>query len=157
MEEIRRYELFLVFQPELDEDGQEGLIERIDSTLTSNGGEIIEIVRRGKRRLQYAIEGHNAGIDVIYQSSLPTSLLALLERQFNLNEDIIRYLIVRRDDLQRDERLVASAEEVEAEVAELVAETSEIEEAADAAARGEVYESDDSADDETMDSEGEES
>ena len=143
MEEIRRYELYLVFRPELDENGLEGLIERVDTTLTSNEGEIVEIVRRGKRRLQYPIESFTSGIDVDYQANLPTSLLALLERQFNLSEDVLRYLIVRRDDLQKEERLVQSEAEIEATVAELTAETSQSEAAAEAAARGEVYEASD--------------
>ncbi|MDQ4075361.1 MAG: 30S ribosomal protein S6 [Chloroflexota bacterium] len=133
MEELRRYELYVIFQPELDDEQLEGQIDRTNGYLTGNGGEIIEVARKGKRRLEYPIKRYNQGIDVIYQTYLPTSSLETLERQLNLNEDVVRYLIVRRDDLAGEERLVASEEEVEAAVAELQATPAEIELQAEAA------------------------
>ncbi len=132
MVELRRYELYVIFQPELEEEELENRIGRMDNYLTGNGGEIIELVRKGKRRLEYSIKRYNQGIDVIYQVNLPASLLETLERQLNLNEDVIRYLLVRRDDLEEKERLVATEAEVEAEVASLRAEPTEVEVAEEA-------------------------
>lgn len=125
MDELRRYELYVIFQPELDEGELESRIERTDGYLTNSGGEIVEIVRRGKRRLQYSIKRHNQGIDVIYQANLPASALETLERQLNLNEDVLRYLIVRRD--EEETRLVASEEELATVVANLQAQPTELE------------------------------
>ncbi|MGH2542209.1 MAG: 30S ribosomal protein S6 [Ardenticatenaceae bacterium] len=126
MDELRRYELYVVFQPELNDEQLEGRIERTNGFLTGNRGEIIEVVRKGKRRLAYPIERYNQGIDVVYQAYLPASSLETLERQLNLTEDVIRYLLLRRDDLEQSERLVATEAELHAEVAELVAEDFEV-------------------------------
>lgn len=128
MDELRRYELYVIFQPELQDDQLEGHIGRIDTYLTGNGGEIIEVVRKGKRRLAYPINKFNQGIDVIYQVNLPSRQLEVLERQLNLYEDVIRYLVVRRDDLEgQAPRLTASDEEIAEEVAALQAQPVDLE------------------------------
>lgn len=119
MDELRRYELFVVFQPELDDEQLEARIERVNGYLTNSKGEIVEVVRRGKRRLAYPIRKFTLGIDVVYQMNFPSRRLEVLERQLNLNEDVIRYLVVRREELEGEERLTATKEEIAAEVASL--------------------------------------
>lgn len=119
MDELRRYELFVVFQPELDDEQLEARIERVNGYLTNSKGEIVEVVRRGKRRLAYPIRKFTLGIDVVYQMNFPSRRLEVLERQLNLNEDVIRYLVVRREELEGEERLTATKEEIAAEVAAL--------------------------------------
>ncbi len=125
MDELRRYELYVVFQPELDDEQLETRIGRTNGYITSNRGEIVEVVRKGKRRLHYPIQRFNQGIDVIYQANLPASALEPMERQLNLNEDVIRYLVIRREDLEGQQRLAVSQEQVEASVAKLQAESPE--------------------------------
>lgn len=104
MDEFRRYELWVIFQPELEDDQLEARLDRVSGYLTGIGGDIVEVARKGKRRLAYAIDRHNQGIDVIYQANLPGPRLETLERQLNLNEDVIRYLLVRREDLEKAAR-----------------------------------------------------
>ena len=99
MERLRRYEIYVILQPDLDADQLEARIDRINGYLTGHNGDIIEVARKGKRRLLYPIQKFNQGIDVIYQVELPSKHIGALERQFNLNEDIIRYLIVRLEDV----------------------------------------------------------
>ena len=99
MGRLRRYEIYVILQPDLDADQLEARIDRINGYLTGHNGDIIEVARKGKRRLIYPIRKFKQGIDVIYQVELPSAHLGMLERQFNLNEDIIRYLIVRLEDV----------------------------------------------------------
>lgn len=117
LDELRRYEMYIVFQPELDDAGLETRIERVNAIVTGNDGEILEVARKGKRRLAYPIKRHNTGIDVIYQVNLPSRRLEIIERQLNLYEDVIRYLIVRDDHAATRE--VASKEEIAEEVSRL--------------------------------------
>jgi small subunit ribosomal protein S6 len=117
LDELRRYEMYIVFQPEIDDAGLETRIERVNTIVTGNNGEILEVARKGKRRLAYPIKRHNTGIDVIYQVNLPSRRLEIIERQLNLYEDVIRYLIVRDDHAATRE--VASKEEIADEVAKL--------------------------------------
>lgn len=110
MERLRRYEIYVILQPDLDADQLEARIDRINGYLTGHNGDIIEVARKGKRRLVYPIQKFKQGIDVIYQVELRSAHLGMLERQFNLNEDIIRYLIVRLEDVISVAQPEASAE-----------------------------------------------
>lgn len=126
MDELRRYELYIVLQPELDSEQLEECIERMNNYLTGHNGEIIEVVRKGKRRLAYPINKLTQGIDIIYQTNLPSRSMGALERQLNFNEDVIRYLCIRRDDLSEGERMVASQEQIAADVAALQAQPTDL-------------------------------
>lgn len=117
IERLRRYEIYVILQPDLDADQLEARIDRINGYLTGHKGDIIEVARKGKRRLIYPIQKFKQGIDVIYQVELPSRHLGALERQFNLNEDIIRYLIVRLEDVISVPQPEASADAQAAEVA----------------------------------------
>jgi small subunit ribosomal protein S6 len=121
VDELRRYELYIVFQPDLEDEQLETRIERVNGFLTAGEGVIVEVVRRGRRRLAYPIRKHNQGIDVIYQANLPSSRLEVIERQLNLYEDVLRYLVVRRDDLEEGETLLVPDEQIAEEVANLQA------------------------------------
>jgi small subunit ribosomal protein S6 len=123
MDEVRRYEVYVVFQPELEDDQLETRIDRVTGYLTGIGGEIVEISRRGKRRLAYPINRHTQGIDVIYQANVPGARLDTVERQLNLYEDVIRYLVVRRDDLDKQARAAGAASAAASEARAAAADT----------------------------------
>jgi small subunit ribosomal protein S6 len=127
VDELRRYELYIVFQPELEDEQLEARIERVNGFLTAGEGVIVEVVRKGRRRLAYPIRKYNQGIDVIYQANLPSNRLEVIERQLNLYEDVLRYLVVRRDDLEEGETLLVRDEQIAEEVANLQAGPAETE------------------------------
>lgn len=97
----RRYELYTVLTAGLEEENFEELTQRVEGYITTNGGDIVEQQRKGRRRLAYAINRNSDGYDIIYQVMLPTEAPATIERQLRLNENVLRYLLVRREDLDK--------------------------------------------------------
>lgn len=138
----RGYELYVVINGELEEDVRESTIERITQLLESQDAEILTFDKRGSRRLAYPINGQLEGYDVLYQCLMPSQGPNVVESQLRLSEQILRYLLIRRDELleQPAENGDASEEAEEAEDdAEAVAE-------ADVETEAEVEESDEAAD-----------
>jgi small subunit ribosomal protein S6 len=97
----RRYELYTVLMTGLEEDTFDDLTQRIEGYVTTNGGEILEQRRKGRRRLAYPINHNSDGFDIIYQVMLPAEAPMQIERQLRLNENVLRYLLVRREDLDK--------------------------------------------------------
>ncbi|RIL08788.1 30S ribosomal protein S6 [bacterium] len=108
---MRPYEATLVLQPLLDNDGVNGVVERVTQLLTGKGGSI-DLAgqladRRGnvaeatdgwrKRRLAYAIQNHREGYYVVLRFHAPTDALADLDRALKLNDDVLRFLVLRTD------------------------------------------------------------
>ena len=92
---MRDYELVYVIRPTAAEEDVGQLNERVQSWITTDGGEIQKVNPWGRRRLAYPIERFRDGTYVqVNFRSLPNALGGL-ERQLKLSEDVIRYLLVR--------------------------------------------------------------
>ena len=109
---MREYEATLVLSPELDDDAVNQAIEQVGDTLERAGGELTSsgqlVNRKGhvaeatdgwkQRKLSYAIDGHKEGYYLVLRFTADPPVPAELERQWKLNESVLRYLVVRADD-----------------------------------------------------------
>jgi small subunit ribosomal protein S6 len=93
--DVQDYELMYVLTPELDEAGVEEANARVSTMLTSRGGEITNVDPWGRRRLAYPIENHLEGVYSVVQLKLDPTSITAIERDFRLNESVIRHLLIR--------------------------------------------------------------
>jgi small subunit ribosomal protein S6 len=122
---VRRYELMLVFSPEVPDERMSAIIDRTTRQITADGGQIIKVAPWGRRRLAYAIDRHREGAYHILVFEAPTTVIAELERGLLITEEVLRHLIVRQERPARasreagagdaDETLLPSAEDEEEE------------------------------------------
>jgi len=91
------YEIALIIRPEVEEEGQQALIERLSELLTSDGGQVTEVESWGRRRLAYPIRKTQEGFYYFVQGQFSASVLPELERTIKLNEDILRHMVIRTD------------------------------------------------------------
>jgi small subunit ribosomal protein S6 len=91
------YELTYVLRP-LDEAALGAVNERVTALISSSGGEITARNDWGKRRLAYPIRKINEGLYVSLQLNLPTQAVRTVERALQLNDDVMRYLVIRVDE-----------------------------------------------------------
>ena len=95
---VRPSELMYLAQPSADEARLGAINERIQSTITSLGGSIDKIVPPVRRRLAYDIGRHREGQYGVIEFQLPPEQSRELDRTIRLTEDLLRYLVVRRDE-----------------------------------------------------------
>lgn len=94
---MREYELMLVLDPTLDEAGEQGATERVQSFVTAHSGEMLGIDPMGRRRLAYPIERHRDGIYTIARFKMAPSAADELERGLKLNDQVLRHMLIRKD------------------------------------------------------------
>ena len=92
---LREYELIVVLNPEIGDDAVEGSIERVQQSITSRGGEIVEVKHWGRRRLAYPIKRHMEGNYVENLVRLDPEQISTLEANLRISEDVLRHLIVK--------------------------------------------------------------
>ncbi|QUG43671.1 30S ribosomal protein S6 [Psychrobacillus sp. INOP01] len=97
---MRKYELMYIIQPAIEEEAKKALVERFQEILTSNGAEIIEAKEWGKRRLAYEINDLREGFYQIVKVNADSKAIDEYTRLANINEDIIRHIAVRIDDIK---------------------------------------------------------
>jgi small subunit ribosomal protein S6 len=84
--------------PEIPEEDVPAAIERVSGAVTSRGGEIEEVQPWGRRRLAYPIDRHIEGNYVLSNIKLDPERTHELESGFMISEDILRHLLVRKDE-----------------------------------------------------------
>jgi small subunit ribosomal protein S6 len=90
----RVYESAVLINAALDDETIKNLIERVKETITTNGGEILEIEDWGRKRLAYQVKKSKIGYYAIFRFNSSTDLVAKLERYYQLDESILRYLTI---------------------------------------------------------------
>ena len=123
---MNRYELTYIIDAALEETARKELIEKISGLIVANGGEVEKVDETwGKRRLAYAINYKTEGWYVLVTMKAPAELPRELERNLQINENVLRYLVVKLEEKRsnvkpRAARPVAApvAEEATAEPAE---------------------------------------
>ena len=95
---MRTYELVFIAQPDLEEDGLNALVERVQQVTVENGGEIQKTEHMGRRRLAYPIDKRTEGHYVLVHASLELTAIRELERSLRLSEDVLRHMLVRLEE-----------------------------------------------------------
>jgi small subunit ribosomal protein S6 len=92
------YESAVLINAALDDEQIQSQVSRIKDTITTNKGVIKEIEDWGRKRLAYPINKSKIGYYIFYRYEAQTTTVAKLERMFNLDEQILRYLTLKLDD-----------------------------------------------------------
>jgi small subunit ribosomal protein S6 len=96
---MREYEVTIIIQPQLEESERNNLIQQVTDLLVPGTEDEAKptVNEWGARRLAYPIENFTEGYYVLYEGSLDPSRIAEIERSMQYMEDVIRYLVVRKD------------------------------------------------------------
>jgi small subunit ribosomal protein S6 len=78
----------------------EELTTQISGVVTQLGGKVAKTEQWGLRSLSYRIDKNRKAHLVMLNIDGPAAIVAEIERQERINEDIIRYLTVRVDELE---------------------------------------------------------
>jgi len=94
---MRRYEMMVILDPQLDERTVTPSLEQFLSVVKTQGGRIDKVDVWGKRRLSYEINKHTEGIYAVLDMSCTPATVAELDRQLSLSESVLRTKVLRRD------------------------------------------------------------
>lgn len=93
---MNRYELTYIIDTELEETARKELIEKVSALIADNGGEVEKVDETwGKRRLAYAINYKTEGWYVLVTFKASAELPRELERNLEINENVLRYLVIK--------------------------------------------------------------
>ena len=136
---MREYELNIIVQPEISEEGSAAILGRLDAALESTSIRLC-CDDLGKRKLAYEINRFQKGHYYLLSFLDDGQAVPSLERMLRLDESVLRYLTVKVSDHVADvEARKAEAAEREAELKRRAEERAE-REAEEARARAEAEE-----------------
>ncbi|GAB4285893.1 MAG: 30S ribosomal protein S6 [Coriobacteriia bacterium] len=97
---MKAYELMLIINPSLDEEAREAVLEKTRSVITADGGVIDSDDVWGKRSMAYEIDGLMEGDYHVILFHGTTDSVAELDRVLRITDQVMRFMIVRRDDIK---------------------------------------------------------
>lgn len=96
---MKLYETTVVMDSTMKTDEIRHLIDKLSNFISNHGGNIVKVDEWGKRRLAYEIKKKQYGYYVNIRFAAPAAVPVLLEREYRLNESVLRYLNVKVDPL----------------------------------------------------------
>ena len=95
---MRDYELVIIVTPDIDETATADVVDKVKTWITESGGSIESSEEWGRQKLAYLIRNQKEGQYFLFNLKLEPTSIINLERNFRLQESILRFLIINRDD-----------------------------------------------------------
>ena len=96
------YEHVFLARQDLAQAQVDALAENATKIIEDNGGKVVRTETWGLRNLAYRIAKNRKAHYVALDVDAPAPAIAELERQTNINEDVIRFLTLRVDEHETD-------------------------------------------------------
>ena len=94
---MRNYAIMVIVSPDVDDRQVQGVVEKPFEAFKAAGGTVDNVDTWGRRRLAYDIQKKSEGIYVVLNVTAEPAVVKELDRQYTLNEQIMRTKVIRPD------------------------------------------------------------
>ena len=94
---MRNYEIMVIVSPDVDDRQVQGVVEKPFEVFKAAGGTVDNVDIWGRRRLAYDIQKKSEGIYAVLNVTAEPAVVKELDRQYTLNEQIMRTKVIRPD------------------------------------------------------------
>ena len=95
---MSKYELTFVVNAKIEDDERDAVVDKCKALIERFGGTITNVDEWGKRRLAYEIQKMKEGFYYVVQFDAPTSAPAEIESRIRIMDNVMRYLVVKREE-----------------------------------------------------------
>jgi small subunit ribosomal protein S6 len=92
---MRRYEMMVILDPELEERTVAPSLETYLKIIKDSGGSVDRLDIWGRRRMAFEIAKKAEGIYAVVDMNCEPAAIKELDRQLNLNEAVLRTKVIR--------------------------------------------------------------
>lgn len=93
---MKKYELLATIKPNLDNDEADKVIAKIEESVSSLGGNVVDTDKMGRKKLAYDVKGFRDGFIAVLKINLEPDKVVEFKRQLKLNENIIRTMFMEQ-------------------------------------------------------------
>ncbi len=94
---MNKYESIIIVNPKLNEKQQNEIENKYKKIINKNWN-VISIENIGKKRLAYEVKKNKEGIYIEINFTSEASFIAELERQYKIDENVIKFIVIRKED-----------------------------------------------------------
>ena len=93
---MNKYESVIIVNPNVDEAGLKALEEKFTGLINENG-KVESVENMGKKKLAYEIKKCTEGTNMLFNFEAKPDSIAELERVYRITDDIIKFIVVRKE------------------------------------------------------------
>jgi len=95
---MRKYELMIIYDPSLEEDGVTKELSKTISLIEKENGEIVGKEILGIKKLAYSIKHLDSGYYCLLNFDCDDKVISEINRINKINDRVLRHIITRRND-----------------------------------------------------------
>ena len=95
---MRRYEVVFIVHPDLTDEEIKAVSDRYGELIVSQKGTVIKTEDWGRRKLAYDIKKQSKGAYLLIDFYGPGNMIKEIERNFNIDDKILKFLTVKTKD-----------------------------------------------------------
>ena len=92
---MNKYESVVIINPNVEENALKEKIKKFQ-TLINTDGEVEQVNELGKKKLAYEINKNKEGYYVVYDFKANPKLIAELERNYRITDEVIKFIVVKK-------------------------------------------------------------
>lgn len=100
------YETVYIARQDISSQQVETLTEQMSAFITEGGGSVAKVENWGLRNLAYKVKKNRKGHYVLMNIDAPIPAVKEMERNLQLNEDILRYMTIRVEELEEGDSVM---------------------------------------------------
>lgn len=94
---MSKYESIIIVNPNVDEEGLKALEEKFTG-LINEKGKVESVENMGKKKLAYEIKKFGEGTYLLFNFESEPTAIAELERIYRITDEILKHIIVKKDE-----------------------------------------------------------
>ena len=94
---MSKYELALVVNAKIEDEAREAVVEKAKGYVARYGGTVTEVEEWGEKRLAYEVQKMREGFYYFIQFEADATCPAEVERHVRIMDNVMRYLIVKKE------------------------------------------------------------
>ncbi|HIW55734.1 MAG TPA: 30S ribosomal protein S6 [Firmicutes bacterium] len=93
---MNKYELLFIIDNSAADEAKEAIIAKMSQLVTDNGGSVEKVDKWGAKKLAYPINFKEDGYYVLMNFECEPALIAEMERQLRINDQVMRHMVVKK-------------------------------------------------------------
>ncbi len=93
---MNKYESVIIVNPNVDEAGLKALEEKFTGLINENG-KVESVENMGKKKLAYEIKKFSEATYMLFKFEAKPDSIAELERVYRITDDIVKFIVVKKD------------------------------------------------------------
>ena len=93
---MNKYESVIIINPNVDEEGIKGLVQRF-TDLINNDGKVEKVDELGKKKLAYEVKKNKEGYYVVINFEANPNLISELERNYRIMDEVIKFITIKAE------------------------------------------------------------